>query len=66
MSCPPDIKTIGPKGWGGVDGTTGEVGASDLTGPAGPIIPIGTIIFDGGLPSTDFTPGPNFDCGGVN
>ena len=44
----------------GSDGATGPVGA---TGPAGPTT---SYIFDGGTPSTVYSQGPAFDCGGVN
>lgn len=66
MPCKSDIPSIGPVGYRGVPGIEGPAGPDTLAGPMGPIIPIGSIIFDGGFPSTDFTPGPNVDCGGVN
>jgi len=35
------------------------------TGSIGPQGPAGTVVYDGGLPSTDFSAGVNIDCGGV-
>jgi len=43
-------------------GTTGLTGA---TGPQGPAGVTGSIVFDGGDPTSDYSNGPAFDCGGV-
>jgi hypothetical protein len=38
---------------------------SSSIGQTGPIGPAGTVVYDGGTPSTDFSAGININCGGV-
>ena len=52
----------GPQGPGYI-GADGAQGTQGIQGPGGTIA---TVIFDGGAPSTSYTNGPAFDCGGVN
>lgn len=49
----------GPAGYIGSDGATGP------TGPTGVKGDLGTVVYDGGTPYTDFTVGLNMNCGGV-
>lgn len=62
----------GPTGPTGPTGAgTGGTGGSSGTGPTGPTGPtgtkgdLGTVVYDGGRPDTDFTVGLNMNCGGV-
>jgi len=64
----------GPAGYVGSDGATGPtgpagyVGSDGATGPTGPTGSkgdLGTVVYDGGRPNTDFTVGLNMNCGGV-
>ena len=55
----------GPQGLNGASGATGPIGFTGATGPQGASGPVTAYIFDGGSPSTDYTEGPAFDCGGV-
>lgn len=53
----------------GLVGATGLTGATGVAGPVGATGPSGTggsIVFDGGNPSSDYSGGPAFDCGGVS
>jgi hypothetical protein len=68
------IGTTGPAGYVGSDGATGPtgpagyVGSDGATGPTGPTGSkgdLGTVVYDGGRPNTDFTVGLNMNCGGV-
>jgi collagen type VII alpha len=52
----------GATGYVGVDGATGSTGSVGPTGPTGPIT---AYIFDGGYPTTNYSVGPAFNCGGV-
>lgn len=47
-------------GWAGA--AVGPIGATGATGAAGAIT---AYVFDGGTPSSTYTQGPAFDCGGV-
>jgi len=59
-----DLRVYFGGDWAGVGfGPTGATGPIGATGPAGPTI---SYIFDGGTPTTVYTQGPAFDCGGVN
>ena len=60
----------GPQGVQGIQGVTGPTGntgptgaASNVTGPTGPVQPY---IFDGGVPTSNYSVGPAFDCGSVS
>jgi hypothetical protein len=60
----------GPTGRGitGPTGPTGYIGSDGATGPTGPTGTkgdLGTVVYDGGRPDTDFTVGLNMNCGGV-
>lgn len=61
----------GADGYVGRDGATGPTGADGYVGrdgPTGATGPTGTIapfIFDGGDPTSNYSVGPAFDCGGV-
>jgi len=61
----------GADGYVGRDGATGPTGADGYIGrdgPTGDTGPTGTIapyIFDGGDPTSNYSVGPAFDCGGV-
>jgi len=44
----------------GASGVQGNIGATGLTGP------VTAYIFDGGSPTSNYSGGPAFDCGGVN
>lgn len=56
------VGAVGPIGNAGYNGSVGPVGP---IGPLGPTGPAGTVVYDGGTPSTDFTVGVNINCGGV-
>jgi hypothetical protein len=49
----------------GPTGSTGSTGVAGIPGPTGPTGPITSFIFDGGYPSSNYSVGPAFDCGGV-
>jgi hypothetical protein len=51
----------GQAGATGATGPTGQAGATGATGAQGPVT---AYIFDGGIPSTNYTVGPAFNCGG--
>ena len=64
----------GPTGRTGPTGSTGPIGipgTATMTGATGPTGwtgwtgPITYYIFDGGVPTTSYTDGPAFDCGGA-
>jgi hypothetical protein len=58
----------GPTGYIGVDGATGPTGYTGQAGTAGPTGPTGPVtafVFDGGYPTSNYSVGPAFDCGGV-
>ena len=55
----------GPTGFTGPIGTATNTGATGVGGPTGSTGPITYYIFDGGDPSTSFTDGPAFNCGGA-
>jgi hypothetical protein len=60
--------TVGPTGSIGGTGPTGPTGATGYagsTGPTGSKGDLGTVVYDGGRPNTDFTVGLNMNCGGV-
>lgn len=50
----------------GPTGPTGPIGLTGVTGPTGAAPSLQSIIFDGGVASTDYTNGAGFDCGGLN
>lgn len=54
-----DMGSTGPTGYTGGTGQTGPTGNTGPTGPAG------SIIFDGGNPSSVYDIGPVFDCGTI-
>ena len=54
----------GPTGPQGLLGPTGPSGPQGNRGPTGPTTS-GVVVYDGGLPSTDFSVGLNINCGGV-
>jgi hypothetical protein len=61
--------SIGPTGLTGPTGSTGPTGltgAQGIQGIQGPVGPVSSYVFDGGAPSTNYSIGPAFDCGGVN
>ena len=65
-----DIGDTGPQGPQGPQGVQGEVGPQGPQGPKGDRGPTGptisgVVVYDGGLPSTDFSVGLNINCGGV-
>jgi hypothetical protein len=57
--------TLGPYGPQGPAGPEGPTGPSGPAGQEGPQGPIGTVVYDGGTPTTDFSVGLNINCGGV-
>jgi hypothetical protein len=56
--------TAGSQGDTGVQGNQGFQGSTGLQGFQGEVITV-SYIFDGGSPSTNYSSGPTFDCGGV-
>jgi hypothetical protein len=52
----------GVQGIQGVQGMTGQQGVQGVQGA----VTIVSYIFDGGSPSTNYSNGPAFNCGGVN
>lgn len=65
----PGAGNTGPAGPMGPEGPIGPAGINGAPGPAGPPGPPGattSYIFDGGSPSTNYTVGPAFNCGGVS
>lgn len=59
------VGTTGATGFSGSFGFSGSVGLTGATGNVGPTGPAGTVVYDGGSPSTDFSVGVNINCGGV-
>jgi hypothetical protein len=57
--------TTGATGLTGTTGASGTTGATGTPGATGATGPITAYIFDGGNPSSNYTVGPAFDCGGV-
>ena len=55
----------GPAGYVGSDGATGPQGTSGATGLPGATGATISIQFDGGYPSSSYSTGPAFDCGGI-
>lgn len=56
----------GPTGQQGFTGPTGPgVAGTGFTGPTGDAGPVSYYVFDGGDPSSIYSVGPAFDCGGV-
>jgi hypothetical protein len=56
----------GPSGYVGIDGATGPTGWTGDTGITGPTGPVQPYIFDGGIPTSNYSVGPAFDCGTVS
>ena len=56
----------GPSGYVGSDGATGPTGWTGNTGITGPTGPVQPYIFDGGIPTSNYSVGPAFDCGTVS
>jgi hypothetical protein len=59
---------IGATGPVGATGIQGNIGLTGSTGPQGAtgVNIVTSYIFEGGAPTTNYTNGPAFDCGGVN
>ena len=55
----------GADGYIGADGATGPTGWTGPTGNTGPTGPVQPYIFDGGVPTSNYSVGPAFDCGSV-
>ena len=53
---------VGPQGLQGLQGIPGVAANTGATGPAGELV---AFVFDGGVPTSDYSVGPAFDCGGV-
>jgi len=60
-----EIGPTGSTGSTGPTGPTGDLGMTGATGTTGPVGPVTAFVFDGGAPSTNYSVGPAFDCGGV-
>ncbi len=56
------VGSVGYTGSRGNVGFTGSRGNVGFTGSSGPVT---SYIFDGGSPTSNYTLGPAFDCGGV-
>jgi hypothetical protein len=64
-SNPATVGPTGSIGSTGPTGSTGATGSAGSTGPTGSKGDLGTVVYDGGRPNTDFTVGLNMNCGGV-
>ena len=62
---PTGASVTGPTGPAGSGSGGSGTGPTGPTGPTGTKGDLGTVVYDGGRPNTDFTVGLNMNCGGV-